>query len=141
MLEEVIEEYSLRRLSDIEFLKSVTEIMESVRDKKDSDTPSELLNSENAQAFYRNSKEILKSTITNDSLKQLPVELGLNIESIIKSNIVVDWKMKQDTINKMKQEIDDMIYDLQDKYDIQIETKQLNDLIDKSIEIAKNRYE
>lgn len=141
MLEEVIEEYSLRRLSDIEFLKRVTEIMESVRDKKDSDTPSELLNSENAQAFYRNSKEILKSTITNDALKQLPVELGLNIESIIKSNIVVDWKMKQDTINKMKQEIDDMIYDLQDKYDIQIETNQLNDLIDKSIEIAKNRYE
>ena len=49
--------------------------------------------------------------------------------------------MKQDTINKMKQEIDDMIYDLQDKYDIQIESKQLNDIIDKSIEIAKNRYE
>ena len=114
--------------------------MEAVRDKKDSDTPTELLNNDNAQAFYRQSKEILKEFVT-EKLVQVPVELGLNIEKIIKANIVVDWKMKQDTINKMKQEIDDMIYDLQDKYDIQIESKQLNDIIDKSIEIAKNRYE
>lgn len=140
MLEEVIEQYSHRRLTDAEFLKSVTDIMEAVRDKKDADTPTELINNENAQAFYRQSKEILKEFATEKSI-QLPVELGLNIENIIKRNIVIDWKMKQDTINKMKQEIDDMIYELQDKYDIQIETKQLNELIDKSIEIAKNRYE
>jgi type I restriction enzyme R subunit len=140
MLEEVIEQYSHRRLTDAEFLKSVTDIMESVRDKKDVDTPTELVNNENAQAFYRQSKEILKEFATK-KLAQVPVELGLNIENIIKRNIVIDWKVKQDTINKMKQEIDDMIYELQDKYDIQIETKQLNELIDKSIEIAKNRYE
>jgi len=60
MLEEVIEQYSQRRLSDAEFLKSVTDIMESVRDKKDSDAPKELFGNENAQAFYRQSKEILK---------------------------------------------------------------------------------
>ena len=65
----------------------------------------------------------------------------MSIENIIKTNLVVDWKLKQDTINKMKQEIDDMIYDLQDKYEFQIASKQLNDLIDKSIDIAKNRYE
>lgn len=34
-----------------------------------------------------------------------------------------------------------MIYDLQDKYDVQIESKQLNEIIEKSIDIAKNRYE
>lgn len=141
MLEEIIEQYSQRRLSDAEFLKSVTEIMNAVRDKTDSDIPQELSNNENAQAFFRQSKDILKTTLTTDSLKQVPVELGLNIEGIIKSNIVVDWKIKQDIINKMKQEIDDMIYDLQDKYNVQIESKQLDDIIEKSIEIAKNRYE
>lgn len=141
MLEEVIEQYSQRRLSDAEYLRSVTEIMEAVRDKKDNDTPKELADNENAQAFFRQSKEVLKQTLTNEALKQVPVELGLNIESIIKSNIVVDWKMKQDIVNKMKQEIDDMIYDIQDKYDFQIESKQMDDIIEKSIEIAKNRYE
>ncbi len=140
MLEEVIEQYTNRRITDAEYLKRVTDIMEVVRDKKYDGTPTELVNNENAQAFYRQSKEILKEFVT-EKLAQVPVELGLNIEKIIKANIVVDWKMKQDTINKMKQEIDDMIYDLQDKYDIQIESKQLNDIIDKSIEIAKNRYE
>lgn len=141
MLEEVIEQYSQRRLSDAEFLKSVTDIMIAVRDKRDNDTPPELLNNDNAQTFFRNSKEILKDNYSNDTSKQLSIELGLNIDTIIKSNIVVDWKVKQDIINKMKQEIDDMIYDLQDKYDIQIESKELNALIEKSIEIAKNRYE
>jgi len=139
MLEEVIEEYSIRRITDAEFLKQVTEIMQSVRDKKDTDTPAELINNENAQAFYRQAKEILK--ITKDEQRRVPIELGLNIENIIKTNIVVDWKMKSDIINKMKQEIDDMIYDLQDKYDIQIESDSLKDIIDKSIEVAKHRYE
>lgn len=141
MLEEVIEEYTLRRLSDAEFLNKVTDIMEAVREKRDSDIPSELLNNENAQAFYRNSKDIFKEEWPEEKWKHLPVELGLCIEKIIKSNIVVDWKLKSDIINKMKQEIDDSIYDLQDKYDFQLDSKKLNDLIDKSIEIAKNRYE
>ncbi len=140
MLEEVIEQYSNRRLTDAEFLKKVTDIMQAVRDKKDVNIPTELLNNENAQAFYRQAKEILK-----DSEVAKPGEfltaLGLEIENIIKENIIIDWKMKQDVINKMKQEIDDLVYDLQDIHDVEVESKQLNDLIEKSIEIAKNRYE
>jgi len=141
LLEEVIEQYTMRRLTDAEYLKQVTDIMESVRDRKDDDIPTELANNENSQAFFRQSGEILKSTLSKDILKQVAVEIAINIENIIKTNIVVDWKVKSDIINKMKQLIDDMVYELQDKYDIQIEPKQLDDIIQKSIEIAKSRYE
>ncbi len=141
MLEEVIEQYTMRRLNDAEYLKQVTDIMESVRDRKDDNIPNELVNNENAQAFFRQSGEILKSTLSKDILKQVTVEIAINIENIITSNVIVDWKVKPDIINKMKQQIDDMVYELQDKYDIQIESQQLNDIIEKSIEIAKNRYE
>jgi len=141
MLQEVIDEYMERRLTDAEYLKKVTDIMNAVVNKKDDDTPKELENNENAQAFFRQSKDILKSIAKKESLKQVPVELGLNIEQIIKSNIIVDWKVKTDVINKMKQEIDDMIYDLQDKYDFQLETDEMNDIIEKSIDVAKHRYE
>lgn len=141
MLQEVIDEYTERRLTDAEYLKKVTDIMNSVINKKDDEMPKELENNENAQAFYRQSKEILKSISKKKELRKVPVELGLSIEQIIKSNIIVDWKMKLDVINKMKQEIDDMIYEMQDKYDFQVETDELNDIIEKSIEVAKHRYE
>lgn len=102
MLEDVIEEYTLKRLSDAEYLKKVTEIMESVRDRKDDDIPKELVNNDNAQAFFRQSKETLKGNLSDEALKQVPIELAIKIENIIKSNIIVDWKTKPDIINKMK---------------------------------------
>lgn len=141
MLQEVIDQYTQGRLTDADYLKQVTEIMNSVVNRKDDDLPKELEHNDNAQAFYRQSKEIIKSISKDKKLKSVPVELGLNIESIIKSNIVVDWKMKPDIINRMKQDIDDMVYDMQDKYEFQIESDELNELIEKSIEVAKHRYE
>jgi type I restriction enzyme, R subunit len=142
MLEEVIEEYSARRLSDAEYLRNVTEIMNAVRDRKDNDTPAPLQNNDSAKAFYGIASDSLRNVGSDTkAIQKTSVEAGLNIDSIIRKNRVVDWKMKSDVINKMKQDIDDYLCDVRDKTGLEISFDLIDQIIEKSIEVAKVRYE
>lgn len=142
MLEEVIEEYSARRLSDAEYLKKVTEIMNAVRERKDDDTPEKLQNNDSAKAFYGIANDSMKD-IGRDvkQMQKIAVETGLHIDAIIRKNKVVDWKMKADIINKMKQDIDDYLCEVRDKSGLEISFDVIDEIIEKSIEVAKHRYE
>lgn len=142
MLEEVIEEYSQRRLNDAEYLKNVTEIMNAVRDRKDADTPSQLQNNDSAKAFFGIANDSLKEVSTDEKqVKKIATNTGLHIDEIIRKNKVVDWKMKSDIINKMKQDIDDYLCEIRDKSGLEISFNVIDEIIEKSIEVAKHRYE
>ena len=109
--------------------------MESVLNRSDEDTPYTLKNRDVAKAFYGITFEILGE---DEDKKELAAEIGIGIDDIILKNKVVDWYLKQDTQNKMMNEIEDYLAD-HEKIDIDYDSIDL--IMEKCINVAKHRYQ
>jgi len=84
MLEDIIEEHRLRRLLDVDFLKRVTEVKDSVLNKTGDDAPAKLRDNDKAKAFYGVTNEVLnkiggKATPT----KEIAADAGLKFDEIV----------------------------------------------------------
>lgn len=141
LLQEVIEEYKLRRISDTEYLKRVTEIMENVRDRKPDDIPEAIKSNDNIRAFYGIALESVKKlVIEKKQAMNLSAEIGRGIDEIMLRERVVDWTQKPDVINRMEQEIEDYLYEVKDKENLEMDFDQMKEIIQGSIDVAKRRY-
>lgn len=141
MLEEVIEEFRLKRISDAEYLNKVKEIMNSVVNRTGDDLPEILKGRDVAKAFYGISLESIEKYVNQEfDPSKISAELGVEIDNIIQRNIVVDWHSNVIVQNKMRQEIDDYLFSLKDIHSIDLPIEEHDIIIEKSIEIAKHRY-
>lgn len=141
MLEEVIEEFRQKRITDAEYLSQVKDIMNSVVNRVGDDVPEILKGRDVAKAFYGISMETIdKYGGPAFNLMEICADLGVVIDDIIRKNIVVDWHSNLMVQNQMRQEIDDYLYSLKDSCGIAIPVEEHDTIIEKSIEIAKHRY-
>lgn len=126
---------------EIEYLEQVKQIMNSVQNRTGDETPEQLKDNEVAKAFYGIVNETLDSKISHEGKrKDLSAETGLIIDEIIIQNKVVDWQEKEDVINRMKQNIEDYLYETMSKEELELDWDIIDNIIEKSIDIAKRRY-
>jgi type I restriction enzyme, R subunit len=140
-IDDVIQAWRDKRISDADYLNSAIEIMNSVRDRTGDDLPDELQNSDSARALYGIVRDTLarwKDSLPN--LEMISVKAALKIDRIIQDNIVVDWVSNQDVQNQMKNQIEDYLYAVKEMYGIDLRPDDMDIILDKSIEIAKTRY-
>ena len=140
LLEEAINEWRQRRISDTEYLNRVTEVMNSVQKGADDSVPEKLKNKEVAQAFYRTVNEILKGKIPEDKEQEISAEIGLHIDKLINKHKIVDWQIMEDVKNKMSQDIEDFLFNMKDQNALNIGWDEIDEIIEKSLDIAKHRY-
>lgn len=140
MLQQTINDWRAKRLSDAGYLNKVRDIMEKVRDESLDDTPEELRENKVAHAIYGTVTEILKVESDDITYQTETPKIGLRIDEIIRSHLIVDWKFKPDVINRMQQEIDDYLFSLKDHGKIDLSFEEMDELIEKSVELAKKRY-
>jgi len=115
--------------------------MNSVQNRTGDDTPGKLQDNEIAKAFYGVVKEPLEAYVPDKgNRKELSAEIGLKLDEIINQNKIVDWQEKEDVINKIKQNIEDYIYEKLLPENIDLGWDKIDDIIEKTIEIAKRRY-
>ena len=142
MLQETIDDYTARRISEAEYLKRVTHIMDSVQNRTGDDTPDELRERDVAKAFYGVTYDTV-STITETPAEYQTVtaNTSLKIDDIIRKHLVVDWQMNPDVHKRMEQEIEDYLFSIKGRYDLNLSWDDIDTIIAKVIEIAKHRYE
>ncbi|MCI0338041.1 MAG: HsdR family type I site-specific deoxyribonuclease [Acidobacteria bacterium] len=141
ILEDVIQAWREKRISDAEYLNKVIEIMNAVRDRTGDDLPEELQNHDVAKAFYGVINDIFsrwKDSLPN--ARMVSAKAALKVDRIIQENIVVDWISNQDMQNQMKNQIEDYLYAVKEMYGIDLSLDDMDLILDKSIEIAKTRY-
>jgi type I restriction enzyme R subunit len=115
--------------------------LNSIRDRKDEDVPIVLKNMDVAKAFYRVALETLKDVADKDmNIMDISVEIGIAIAEIIQKHRIVDWQRKDNIKNRMKQEIEDYLFSLKEKYGMEIDFDHMDVIIDNSIDIAIRRY-
>lgn len=137
ILEKVIEDYRKERILEAEYFNKVNEVMETVRDRKDTDLPIILKHKDVAKAFYGVVYDVIGKGKDDNKIKELSASAAIKIDDIIISHKVVDWHLKEDIQNKMKNEIEDY---LADDVELKISYDDIDLIMEKVLNIAKKRY-
>jgi len=156
LLEQTIAEYKQQRISEAQYLAKIKEIMESVRDRRKSELPPALEGNDFAQALYGAVSEQLSSvngwrvqespalygTETQPAvtgLDRIRAETSLRMEEIIRKEAVVRWRDNPDAQNRMRNMMDDLLFQLQSERGITLSLEQMDALIESCLRIARNR--
>lgn len=142
MLKDVIKEYEDHRISEIEYLKRVQKIMDSVLSHQDEEFPEEICINDVTKAIYWISLEFLNDkNLDKQDLKAISIFVSLNSDNIFKNLKIVDFQNNKDVLNKMKISLFDMIYDeVKIKHKLDITISDIDLFVDKCLWIAKIKY-
>ena len=141
LVEEAIEAFRQRRISDTEYLKQVTELLHHVRNRTGDDIPDDLRGRAVAVAFFGTMEERL-ATYEYEGVDPVAVraEASLGIDDIIQELRIVNWEKDTDVQNRMRTAIEDFLFELKDRHGIDLSFDDIDDIMEKCIEIAKVRY-
>jgi type I restriction enzyme R subunit len=151
MLEEAIREFRAkifrakdefqRKLFEKEYLEQVRNIMNSVRNRSGDDLPEILKYREVAKAFYGISHEILNKFESNNfNSKEISAEAAIKIDDIVVKNKIVDWINNPDIQNKMFNEIEDFLFSIKGRYNIDLSYDDIDNIVENALKVARNRY-
>jgi len=141
LLEDVIESWRKKRLTDAEYLRRVEQLMEQVTNRTGDDAPKALRDSDASKAFYGVIRGVLSDTVADENLQlAFAIEAAHGIEDIVRVHIQhVDWGRNPDIQNRMKTDIEDLLFDLQDRNGIQLTFEQIDTILDDCIHSTKAR--
>ena len=140
MLEEAIRAFRERRLADRDYLARVTELAESVRSRRDADLPEQLRHDEVAQAFYGVVCERGASYRLDSSRRSNAAELALRIDEVIRREKIVNWTTNTDVQNRMRNEIEDALFDFKSQTGADLTFDEIDEILDRCLDIARRRY-
>ena len=154
-IEEVLQEYKDKRISDAEYLKKMSDIMKDFRQgHSGTKYPEKIKNHSHAQAFYGVVKEVLEegnSYKSSDAgtvneareiynYENILADIAIDIDIIIDKHSKVDWHDNVDVHNKIAQEIDDLLYLYGKKHPINLDYNQIDRIIENVKTVALRRY-
>ena len=139
ILDDLIGDWRSGRISDVECLGQVTEVMNKIRDRAGDDLPPELRNHDVARALYGSLNDVFGRLKTTDARK-IAAETALAIDRIILERRVVDWTSKPDVQNAMRNQIEDCLYELKELRGMDLSFDDMDFIIESSINLAKSEY-
>lgn len=155
LLQQVIDDYRAERISDAEYLRRVTEVMEQVRDGKSKEGPEILTERDLSRALFGALKDKMAAgqggvhedpaqyKTRNDpesvTFEQGMAEAACEMEDIIRRHAVVRWRENQDAQNRMRNDLDDFFVELQREKGISLSWDQVDAIVDAVLGIAINR--
>ena len=93
-----------------------------------------------ARAYYGEVREVMeKYQVANFKPVERSAEAALEIDRIVKARRCVDWTHNVDVQNRMKTEIEDYLFDLQDEHGIPLTLEDIDQILDHCIDIARVR--
>ena len=158
LLQQAIDDYRAQRISDAQYLAKVTDIMEQVRDGKTKEAPDMLRERDLSRALFGALKEEMaadrsaSSVVHEDAapfgggrstqapkLETVFAEAACSMEDIIRKHAVVRWRENIDAQNRMRNDLDDFLFNLQTNQGIEISFAQMDSIIEATIRIAIHR--
>jgi type I restriction enzyme R subunit len=137
MIEDAIKAHRDKRLSDAQYLAKVTEAMETMRGKNKSDYPASIRNSDDAKAYYGVLRQELALSV--DNADEVMAETSLKVHDAIEKHKIRDWTGNRDVQNKMAIDLEDLLYTLKGKYDLNLSADKIEDITNTLIMVAKRR--
>lgn len=141
LIEQAINDFNAKRISDLEYLNMVLEIREKVATKKHDDIPDKLDGNEDATAFYGVLKPFIElHGLDNSACEEISSDIALEIENIIKRNWKVQFWDDEDAEKRVINEIDDYLYDeIKGNRGLELSLDQMDGIIEKAMQVARHR--
>jgi len=166
LLQQAIDDYKAERISEAEYLSRVTDIMEQTRCGKVNDVPEILKQNDLSRALFGAIKEQMTrrgkgcgggtaesgERVRQDGsdygaelapavppADQILAEAAISMDRIIRKHAVVRWRENQDAQNRMRNELDDFLFDLQKEKGFALSFAEMDAIIDAAIRIAMHR--
>ncbi|HFR4142339.1 TPA: type I restriction endonuclease subunit R [Bacillus cereus] len=143
MLEEAIMAYREKRISEIEYLDVITEIVKDITSgKREAGVPSLIREDADAQAFYG---VILPMTIhhlgDNENSKEVAAEIASGVLKTIGEHLIVKLWLNEDAQKQMQNAIDDYFFDVVGpEMNIELDFKELDTIEQAIMDIARARF-
>lgn len=139
-IEETIEEYRNRRITDSEYLQKMQDIKEDFRKGNSGISYPTNITTENSKAFYGVIYDKLIPRMKENANIEEVGEIALTIQREIESKIKRDWHYNTDIHNEIAQAIDDTIFMYATRKNINLDLEELDKLIEEIINIALMKY-
>lgn len=162
LLQQAIDDYRAERISEAQYLAKVKAIMEQARGGNAEDVPEALRQNDLSRALYGALKEqIIKSsdvssqegtavredassygTGTNkgqNSTDEILAAAAVAMDQIIRRHAVVRWRENGDAQNRMRNDLDDFLFDLQKQKGITLNYAQMDAILEAVLRIAIHR--
>ena len=139
-IEETIEAYRNRRITDSEYLQKMQDIKEDFRKGNSGISYPTNITTENSRAFYGVIYDKLIPRMKENANIEEIGEIALTIQREIESKIKRDWHYNTDIHNEIAQAIDDTIFMYATRKNINLDLEELDKLIEEIINISLMKY-
>jgi type I restriction enzyme R subunit len=153
LIQQVIEDFRAKRISDLNYLEKVVDIRDKVVGKVHDDVPEKLTGNEDAMAYYGVLKPFFKLAGTEAQplfkragtealplLESIAADTAIAIHGILESHQKVHFWDDEDAQKQTVNEIDDYLYDeLKTGKGIELSLDQMDGIIEKALQVAKHR--
>lgn len=141
LIQQAIEDFKAKRLSDLDYLNKVVDIRNKVVGKEHDDIPDKLSGNEDAIAFYGVLKPFLETQGLNQVvLETIAAETAFLVNATLEKYKKVHFWDDEDVQKQTMNEIDDYLFDeLKIKKGIDLSLDQMDGIIEKVMRVAKHR--
>lgn len=139
----ILENYRKKRISEEEYLSSMHDVMNDVRNGSVEDTyPGPIMSNKAAQVIYDNIRkdiyESISSKIEEEKVEYVIANTSLEFEELIKGYATKpDWTTNTDIHKKISQELEEKLWNLEDEYGISLDTDKI---LETTLTISIRKY-
>lgn len=141
LIQNVIDAYRQKQISDLEYLKQITETKRKLDAREHDEVPDNLVNNDNAIAAYGVIHPIVSELkLSDDIVKEISSNIASAFDKILDSNSKVNFWNDEDAINNVKDLMDDYFYDvIRDEKGISIPSNIMDQIIEKVLFVERKR--
>lgn len=140
LIEETIKGHREKRLNDMLYLNKVKDVLDDLRTKGNEKAPKKLRGLDDAKAYFGVIVDAVKVDANYSLLNEdVLADAAIATDEIINRNKIRDWVYNQDVQNKMKNEIEDRLLALKDKYKLNVTFHDIDNILNDVLMIAKRR--
>ncbi|MHB8210514.1 MAG: type I restriction endonuclease subunit R [Acidithiobacillus sp.] len=141
LIQQAIDDYRAKRLSDLEYLQRVTEIKDGVVSRKGDDLPPVLAEDADAAAVYGLLRPFVASHLSDaEQTQTTAAEAAKAVWDIFRRNRKVGYWDDLDAQRRTMNEIDDYLYDeVKSARGIALSTEEMDEIIEKTMQLARHR--
>lgn len=134
LLEDVIAAMHEKRLAALEALEKLQDIATKVATHTDEGVPSELQSNDMARRYFGCVRESMAEYSVGN--QQPSSDIALQVVKRLSRHKIRDWRTNQDAINRMRGEIDDILFEVAEEHGVDIPLAEHDAIIDRCIEVA-----
>jgi type I restriction enzyme R subunit len=137
MLEDAIAEFKAQRISDLDYLRRVEQIQQHVVHHTGDDTPDSIRDSEVRRSYFGILREGLsKLALEPSAARDLAAAAATGVDNVFHQRRIVNWKHNQDVQNRIKTDIEDLLFDLASSHGLTMSFEEIDAMMEQIFGVA-----